>query len=267
MRSPIRWFDHFVEKALSRGIAYTSLDAMKLFAIVNMTVDHIGLYCFPHELWWRTLGRITFPVWFFLAGYSRSRRLSTALWIYAAILILDRPFMAYPLLPLNALVSIILCHFLLNKLEDYQWLPSALPWIIITFIPLTFFTTSLFEYGSIAFLFALFGRMIALKEKKYFWLLFITSYVTFLYWQFLWFKFNLAQGIYVSAGTLWVMWWLAHFTNKVIWPDWHASKVKTFITVLSRNTVPYYFYHLLFIEILAALLIDQGFHFALRLHN
>jgi len=36
--------------------AFTALDAMKLFAIFNMTADHMGAYFFPDDLWWRAVG-------------------------------------------------------------------------------------------------------------------------------------------------------------------------------------------------------------------
>lgn len=253
------------EKALKRGEAYTSLDAMKLFAIVNMTADHIGHYFFPDELWWRAIGRITFPVWFFLVGYSRSRELGSLLWTYALLLVADRPFFNYTLLPLNALISIIVCRLFLNFCTDHKLLPNKLPGIIGACVILTPITTPCFEYGSMAILYAIFGRMIALKETKFFIPLFCVSYVLFFFWQFVWFLFDWPQGIYVAIGTFGVVWWLATFKNSVIWPSWKESRVKTFIAILSRNTLPYYFFHRLIFEVLAAFVVGHGLHFVIKL--
>jgi hypothetical protein len=230
-----------------------------------MTADHIGDYFFPDQLWWRAIGRITFPVWFFLVGYSRSRELGGLLWTYALLLVADRPFFNYPLLPLNALVSIILCRLLLNFCADHKLLPDKLPGIIAACVLATPLTTPYFEYGGMAFLYAIFGRMVAEKQTKYFLFLFWVSYVLFVFWQFVWFSFDWPQGIYVAVGTLGVVWWLSCFTNAVVWPTWKDSRLKTFIAVLSRNTLPYYFYHRLIFEILAAFVVGHGLRFVLKL--
>jgi hypothetical protein len=262
----MRLLSGFIEKALARGATYTSLDAMKLFAIVNMTADHIGEYFFPQDLWWRAIGRITFPVWFFLVGYSRGRTLGTALYIYAFLLVADRPFFDdFGLLPLNALVTIIFCRWFLNFCEDRNFLPDQMPKLVAACFMLSLFTYEFFEYGTVAFMYALYGRMVVTKQKHYFGLLASVSFITFLMWQFAVFKFNWLQASYVALGTLWVVWWLATFSNDVVWQQWRQSRFKTFITVLSRNTLPYYFYHRLIFEILAAFLVGKGLHFHLQL--
>ncbi len=258
------FLSRLMEKASARGTAYTALDAMKLFAIINMTADHIGDYFFPDDLWWRAIGRITFPVWFFLVGYSRTRAIGRTIYVYAAILVLDHLFIGLPLFPFNALVSILLCKWVLNLCEDRHWLPQRLPELICGFIVLTVFTTPFFEYGSIAFLFALFGRMVVQKEKKHFLALTVASYVTFIVWQIAIFPFNYIQLLYVLIGTAWVVLWLSRCPNDVIWENWRVSRFKTFIAVLSRNTMPYYFYHRLIFEILFAFILGKGIGFTLR---
>jgi hypothetical protein len=259
---PLRWFEGFKEKALTRGAAYTSLDAMKLLAIVSMTTDHVGYYFLPHELWCRALGRITIPVWFFLAGYSRTRTLSRAIWIYALILILNRLLFGYLLFPLNtlvsvifplnALISVILCRLFLNFCDDRNWIPNELPLLIIACTALTTITPPFFEYGSMTFLFALMGRAVRERHKEHLVMLAGTSYVTYIFWQLAWFKFNALQGTCAALGSLFVVCWLARFSNKVMWADWQNSRFKAFIAVLSRNTMPYYFYHRMAFEIIAA---------------
>lgn len=243
-------FAQLVEKAQKRGIAYTSLDAMKLFAIFNMTVDHIGAYIYPHDLWYRAIGRITFPVWFFLVGYTRSRTLGTTIWIYAVILLLDRPFNGLSIFAFNALFSVIACRYWLNLCERNNWLPDKIPEIIAFCIALSLPSQALFEYGSIALLFATFGRMAYLKQQRHYKALIISCYVLFVFYQYVGFKFNIYQQLYVGLGTAWVVWWLATFKNTVIWVDWTRSRIKMLLTVLSRNTLEYYFIHRLILEII-----------------
>ncbi len=40
--------------------------ALKLIAVISMTIDHTGAVLFPYETWMRYVGRIAFPVYAFL---------------------------------------------------------------------------------------------------------------------------------------------------------------------------------------------------------
>lgn len=51
----------------------TSYDLLKCAAVIIMVIDHVGFYFYPENLWFRAVGRIGFPVWFFLVGYARGR--------------------------------------------------------------------------------------------------------------------------------------------------------------------------------------------------
>jgi len=260
----VKFLNSLYQKAQVQGVAYTALDAMKMFAIVNMTADHIGAYFFPHDLWWRAIGRITFPVWFFLVGYSRSRALPTSLLVFAALLVADHPLVGRTIFPMNALVTVIACRLILNYCTDHKFLPRRLPELIVVFCALSLVTIPIIEYGSVAFMYALVGRMVREKEKTHFNALLISSYVIFIIWQFLGFHFDMFQGAYVVLGTAWVVWWLSRCPNDTIWPDWTKSRFKIFVTVLSRNTLPYYFYHRLLLEVLSALLLGGGIGFSLK---
>ncbi len=39
---------------------------LKLIAIITMTIDHIGAICFPYDMTWRMIGRLSFPIFCFL---------------------------------------------------------------------------------------------------------------------------------------------------------------------------------------------------------
>ena len=267
-------FTSLLEKAKKRGVTYTSLDAMKLFAIVNMTADHLGAYFFPDHighmllpdhLWWRAIGRITFPVWFFLVGFSRSREIPRSLWVYAAILVVDHLFVGMSLLPMNALISVILSRMLLNWCEDKGWLPNRLPELMAACVLTSIFATALFEYGTMAFLYALVGRMVYTKQKKHFLALCIVSYITFIAFQLMWFKFTPLQAAYVILGTGGVVWWLARCPIYTVVSDWTRTRTGILLTMLSRNTLPYYFYHRLIFEIISAVTVRHALGFAFRL--
>ena len=95
-----------VAKALPREI--TSYDLLKTFAVVIMLIDHIGAYFFPEVLWWRAIGRIGFPIWFFLVGHASGRDLPFKLWGSALLLVGANFVTGMAIFPLNALVTIIL---------------------------------------------------------------------------------------------------------------------------------------------------------------
>lgn len=239
-------------------------DAMKMFAIINMTVDHIGAYLFPEIAIFRAIGRITFPVWFFLVGYSLSRKIPISLWVYALLLACLHPFVSIPIFPINALLTIIMCRLMLNFCTDYGLLPKRIPELIVLFMMLAVFTTHFSEYGTMGFLFALFGRMVREKQTVHFKAVMICSYVTFVAVQLLNPRYNIVEAMYIILGTAWVVEWLSRCPKDVLWEDWRGSKFKTAIVLLTRNTLPYYFYHRAFLQILGALLIGSGIGFSIE---
>jgi hypothetical protein len=59
---------------MKRGL---SGNALKLIALLTMTVDHIGYILFPSVLWLRIVGRLAFPIYAFLIaeGCRHTKRL------------------------------------------------------------------------------------------------------------------------------------------------------------------------------------------------
>ncbi len=249
------FFAKFIDKAERSGPAFTTLDLMKFFAIVNMTCDHIGMYFAPEELWWRAIGRITFPVWFFLVGFSRGRSIPRSLWIYAIILIAVHPFVYQPVFPTNALMTIILCRYALNFCEDRGWMQTRLPEMAVAGAVLSLVTYPLTEYGSVGFLYALIGWYVRREQNhsKQFYFLLCVSYAIFIFWQTA-FDFTLWQMLYVLFGTALVVGWLARCRIQPLVSDWKKYIWLKAATILSRNTLEYYFYHRLLFQIIAALM-------------
>ena len=52
-----------------------SLQELKLLAVYLMVVDHLGVYLFPDNIFLRSIGRLSFPIfaWFFVEGYRHTR--------------------------------------------------------------------------------------------------------------------------------------------------------------------------------------------------
>ncbi|MCX6084810.1 MAG: TraX family protein, partial [Caldiserica bacterium] len=69
------------EGTLSAGDGQPTLeqsDALKLIAIVSMTVDHVGAILLPQVDWLRIIGRVAFPLFAYqlAAGYLHTRNVA-----------------------------------------------------------------------------------------------------------------------------------------------------------------------------------------------
>lgn len=143
----------------------TSYDLLKSFTVLFMFVDHIGAYFIPDELWWRVFGRLGFVAWFFLAGYSKSKEVGTNLWVGAGLLIAVNVIFGGNMLALNALVSFICIRVFMTSLyqkyfSNFELLIYATSAFILLAIP----TNYIFEYGTLAFLLAMFGYAVRNKQ-------------------------------------------------------------------------------------------------------
>lgn len=157
----------FSQKFCAYGEAVNSHDALKWIAVLCMTADHVGAYLLPEEMWLRVVGRAAFPVFCFLVGYAKHQRLDRALCIAAAVSAAISILCFYPAFPLNILFTIaasrVFIRFLQKKgrpfLEAHLW--ELLFALTVWLFPLML----LFEYGSVAFLFALLGHIARTRQE------------------------------------------------------------------------------------------------------
>ncbi len=147
-----------MNKALPRDV--TSYDLLKTLAVVTMVIDHIGMYFFPDDLWWRAIGRLSFPIWLFLIGYARSRDISPKLLGAGALLALAHIPAGMPIFPLNILLSIALVRLCIDKVMPFFEKGSSLFWLSFGALAILSIPTSIvLEFGTHALLFAVFGYM------------------------------------------------------------------------------------------------------------
>ncbi len=257
----MNFFSGFYQKAEKQGEAYTALDVVKLLAIISMTIDHIGVYMMPENYWLRAIGRIAAVVFLFLVGYSRSTEISKQLMVYAGITVAAQPFLGFPIFPFNILVSIIIARLALNYFVKHNWLPARAHEIVILCVVFSFLTMPFIEYGSIAILCAVFGRMVREHQQHHLHLVAFSCFGLFTFWQYFTGLYTVPQITYVVVTLGGIIAWLVKCPNKVIWENWHESMWKTGITVLSRNTLPYYFYHRILFQIIGMLILGKTFGF------
>jgi hypothetical protein len=143
----------------------TSYDLLKFATVIFMLVAHLGAFFFLDETWWRVLGRLGFPAWFFLAGYSRGKEVGQTLWVGALLLVSANMVLGQYMLPANALVSYIAIRIFMTP--SYKKCFSNWEILIYASVALVFLsvpTNFMFEYGTMAFLFAMFGYAVRNKD-------------------------------------------------------------------------------------------------------
>ena len=146
-------------RASDRYGVLNSYDVLKLIALLAMIIDHLGYYLFPQVLELRDIGRIAFPIFLYLVGYSASFRLRHDLILWGAFVTAGEAFTHHPILPFNILITIAVVRWLLPPLLKRSSLtPLGLAILFIIFVvwyPLFFWC----DYSSVAFMFALSGYL------------------------------------------------------------------------------------------------------------
>jgi hypothetical protein len=95
------------KKPRDQGGILNSYDALKLIALVTMVIDHLGLYIWPDMGILRVIGRMAFPLFLFLVGYSANYKVRNDLIVYALLIIIFAALTHHHIFPLNILATII----------------------------------------------------------------------------------------------------------------------------------------------------------------
>lgn len=184
-------------------------DYLKVLALFTMIIDHLGYYLLPEVLRLRLIGRVAFPIFLFLVGFSGSYRWRRDIFTYGIILWVLGASIAYFLgfgtFWANILIVIVLARAVISILEQKKkvW------FFILVFLLLAIFHSWLakwLDYWALGFFFVLRG-WIAKKHSKWFrrgtllllWL-FIQNIQIFDFWW--------------SQGKLW---WIEGLTVAYVW--------------------------------------------------
>jgi len=239
-------------------------DLFKFAAIVIMTIDHLGFYIFPEHLWLRAIGRITFPVWFFLVGYAKNLSIKKDILLLALIMVPLKLLALKTLLPFNALATIILCRIIIQYMDKNGWIKKYPLAILALSVILVLPTGALCEYGTQGLLYACMGYMVRndLKYEKYR-LFFIITFLLFFLMQIASFHFNTPKSVFVFLATAFVTWLLSEYKVQTFPMRWHG--VRNVIKFLSRYSLYYYTIHITFLQALYVWL-DPARYKAMHFH-
>ncbi len=253
----------------------TSYDFLKTLAVLLMIVDHVGYIVYPDEMWFRVIGRLCIPVWFFLIGYARSRDLSPRLWTWAGILFAVELLVGRGLLPVNILMTFILIRMIIDPLmerigrDPRRRLESVmLAAVILGALALP---SSLFsEYGTPGLMFAMTGymsRRLRTPEKpgEYTHIERIcfsaVSVAVFAGIQTMGFGFSIPQSTVLMTGTGAILLLLFSF-RPVEWTYGECGVLRPVVPLLhltGRRTLEIYAIHLAALFLMAAILGDPRF--------
>lgn len=233
----------------------TTHHIIKVIALLIMTIDHMGAYLYPDDLWWRAVGRITFPVWFFLVGHALTYRIHRDTFLWALVLMLINPFLGNAALPLNALVTILACQIVLMQVERRNWL-ALYPWTLIVGCVVFFFPSyALMEYGSLGFLYALMGYAVRSGriDSAVGYAVTIFALAAFIGGMALSFEFTTLQMLFVIVGTTLVTMVLVNFTHRPVQVVWMPRYLQRTTRFLSRYSLQYYVVHRVILQAIGTL--------------
>lgn len=224
----------------------------KLVALVFMTVDHVGAFWFPEELWWRAVGRVFVPIWFFLVGHALryEPRGDTLLW--ALVLAVLNPFLGLTAFPLNTLMTILGIQCVLQRVEAQQLL--ARNPLVLVLIAILFLLPSLFllEYGTLALLFALLGyarrsgQMSLLRGG----VMAVAAYGMYVGMMLVSFAFTVPQALVVISGTAVMVLLMLRFEHRPM----NCPRMLTVpLRFVAQHSLQYYVLHRVLMQVVGVL--------------
>lgn len=108
------------------GVLNKDVNFLKIVAVIAMTIDHIGLIFFPHNLLMRFIGRIAFPIFTYttMIGYFRTKNLKKYILRLLIVGIISQPIYMHligtqPNVMFTLIAELLLYYLLDNKKWAY----------------------------------------------------------------------------------------------------------------------------------------------------
>jgi hypothetical protein len=140
--------------------AIDNTDWLKTVAIILVSIDHIGYFFIADDQWWSTFGRLAAPMFFFLLGYSHSRRIPLNwIWLGIILTLLDSWNAGWSWMAPNILLSLALIRLARPYVQNFVQHrgPPAFVLIVLALVLLLPIAGTMVEYGAEGWLWALFG--------------------------------------------------------------------------------------------------------------
>lgn len=188
----------------------TATDWLKTLAVLLMVIDHIGFWLLPDIEWFRVIGRLSAPIWFFLIGYARTREIPDR-WIAGGfILTISNPMIGLDVWPLTILFTMMLVRWGLNPFWRFVTArPVYFWWCILLLVFFGPVTDMVVEYGTFGFLLALGGfamrrraRIARRMTPRLPEMILASGLVAFCLFSMMKFGFDLYGNMVLAAGML-----------------------------------------------------------------
>lgn len=247
----------------------TTYDLVKTLALILMILDHIGYFFYPDNLWYRAVGRASFPIWCFLIGYANTRNTGKEIWSWATLLLVSNLILGGSLLPLNILFTFIAVRLVLDRMASVvfrHW--EVMLYAVLALSVLAWPTMAIVEYGTMGLLIALCGYAVRHRDSLEVSLTVQRSYIVFVtlfYFLSQNFLFQFPDGeskaaAFGIAGAMLMMYFFKPL-NLVGWTEKLPSPVTGMLQFSGRYTMEIYVVHLILFKLAAALLHLEGYGF------
>ena len=249
----------------------TSYDIAKACAVLLMIVDHIGFFFFLGDPWWRAIGRLCVPIWFFLIGYAKTRDVPRSFWIGALILLVASVIGGAAIFPLNILITMALIRLCIESVMQFSMKDRDRMWIVCFLLFLLTLPSYFFvEYGTQGLILAMFGYLVRRMQddKSVVTKRFVEGFLLFALFAFvplqsLVMGFDYVQATFVFMGVVFIMLKLMRFQSRT-YPDLNRKFPKVAVTaiqILGRRSLEIYVLHLALLKIFAPLIGTEGYSF------
>ena len=223
-----------------------SYDVIKFIAIIAMIIDHIGFYFIAENSdYFRALGRLAAPLFFFVTGYVSKYHLKPNIFFYGFIITGLSFDFGY-----GFSINILIVFFAIKWILDH-WDPSQAHafTLVIVFLLLYFlnpFYRNFVDYGLLGFAYAFCGRLLAMKTQPVLTAFLLASTLLIQLVERIFFNNNLYVALLVSVVVILLFLMMSLFQYKVF-----SAKplVKNSLLIFSRYSLEIYFWHLLFFGI------------------
>lgn len=233
------------KKTIAYGNSINSYDIIKLIALFTMIIDHLGTYFWQDADWLRAIGRMAFPLFLFLVGYSCNWKIKNDFIISAILIICFSVITHHRVLPFNILVTIALVRYTMSHIARVEITSKYMCGIFImgtVWFPLFLWC----EYSTIAVLFAMSGYISRQKPGAYETHMFLyATIVLHSFIQYYSFNFSIISIIITLLGCILIIFIIRNFrlyaTHSDNLPDWLCIILQW----SARNTLPIYVFHVI----------------------
>ncbi|MBL4805062.1 MAG: hypothetical protein JKY71_09370 [Alphaproteobacteria bacterium] len=252
-------------KSFPNGL--TSYDLLKTLAILLMLVDHAGYFFFMDEMWFRVIGRLSVPIWFFLIGFSTTREVPKLFWIAAVLVMLSTIAAGEYLFPLNILFTLIIARMVADWLYHRAMRNKEAFAGMFFFLFLLSGPTLIFsEYGTLGLLFTLMGAICRNRDK-----LLAPRWMLLSYHAACLFGYIIVQGLLMPELTQVQFWflvvcmaglqWMFHRFDKHVFEGWTPQKFFPLYLVqfTGRYTLEIYVVHLIVLRAIVVMTQPERF--------